>query len=270
MIRRPPRSPLFPSPPLSRSPPPPRRTPRAAGPRGPGGRGRWRQPPRARPRPRGRARTGPPAGSEPAPGARRPRRRAPRPRETRAPRGEAAAARRWARLRCRGPAHPRPRGAPRRRASREPQPRAGRTSWRGVEAAAELAYRFCDARSGAPEQLARKEQEPLRSHRPNRAPLGACRIARWRDAIREDGDEIGVAGGDRLDRDLRRGRADVVEYVARSCERGEPVEVAPRPDDDRWVVPNDKHQGLGGGGRGLGGEAVHDARQRIGGGAAAG
>src|SRR5207244_10506283 len=86
-------------------------------------------------------------------------------------------------------AHPRPRAAPRRRASRQPQPRAGRTSWRGVEAMAELAHRFRDARSGPPKQLARKEQEPPRPHRADHPPLGAPSIARWHGAVREDGDE---------------------------------------------------------------------------------
>src|SRR5437667_10467788 len=44
----------------------------------------------------------------------------------------------------------------------------------------------------------------------------------------------------RFDRDLRRWRADVVKHVAGPRQRREAVEVAPRTDDDRRVVPDDK------------------------------
>src|SRR5205807_9731375 len=146
----------------------------------------------------------------------------------------AAAATRWASPGCRGAARLPDRGPPPRRASRRPRPPTGRTS-RLLEATAKLAHRLRHARSGAPEQLARQEQEPLGPDRAHHPPFGTCRIARWHGAVRQDGDELGIARGDRLDRDLSRGRGDVMEHVARPRERGESVEVAPGADYDRGV-----------------------------------
>src|SRR2546426_8843728 len=44
---------------------------------------------------------------------------------------------------------------------------------------------------------ARKEQEPLGPDCAHHPPFGTCRIARWHGAVRQDGDELGNARGDR-------------------------------------------------------------------------
>jgi len=58
-----------------------------------------------------------------------------------------------------------------------------------------------------------------------------------------------------------------VEDVACSRQRGEAVQVAPRADDDRGIVPDDERQGPSARGWGLGHHTVHHARQGICGGA---
>src|SRR5438270_796824 len=110
---------------------------------------------------------------------------------------------------------------------------------------------------------AREQEEVVITHRAHGLPFRTLGEGGRDSGIGENGDPIGVACGDRFERDLRRGNRQIGEDIACTRELRDLMEVAAAPNDDGRVVPNHERDGGSHGRRGAGGEAIHHCGERV-------